>query len=285
MRSVRVGEIGIPVHLDQLVELTNLKRKWLGQKPLPIDVTQDSLKISFNSEEYREDLINLSFLGHLQYDILIPYPSTAWMKSVIPDNFCTEVHSVNYYQKINGDCELTHAIEDLFRIVKPEGKAVISVPNFDYIVRMINEIRDDVSRLKWEHFLYSRNVDEKGLFYNQSLCNFSRLSNRARYAGFRTIVEDGTYGIQHAKYLNMMPENFDLPGVNEEARENFQKMLADTSIRRKKCIVPDCPAKAGQQEFRRVQSVYCRRHYRKAKDKLEEMQQKALRLVVVLKKE
>lgn len=285
MKSLRVGELGIPVNLEQMIELVNLKRKWQKQNPLPEDITQDNLKIAFNSEEYTESLINISFLGHLQYDILMPYPSTAWMKSVFPDGIFAEVHSVNYYQKINGDCELTHAMEDLYRIVKPGGKAIISVPNFDFILKKINEIQDDVARLKWEHFLFSRNVDEKGLFYNQSLCNVRRISNRARYAGFRAIEEDTSYGEQHTKYLDMIPEDFNLAGIDAKAREEFQKMLVDTAIRRKKCIISECTAKAGQQELRRVQSVYCRRHYRKAKIKLEEMQQKALRLVVILKKE
>ena len=285
MKVTRIGEIVIPVDFDRLVEMTNEKRRWRGQPLLPPEITQDNLKISFNSEEYREDLINMSFLGHLQYDILIPYPSTAWMKSVFPDAIFTEVHSVNYYQKINGDCELTHAVEDLFRIVKPGGTAYIGVPNFDLILRMISEIQDDTGRLKWEHFLFSRNVDEKGLFYNQSICNVKRIRSRGYYAGFRTVGEDTSYGEQFTKYISMTPEEINLPGVDEEARKKFAEMLNDTSIRRKKCIVPSCEAKAGQQELRRVQSVYCRRHYRKAKSKLEEFQQKALRLVVTLKKE
>jgi hypothetical protein len=112
-----------------------------------------------------------------------------------------------------------------------------------------------------------------------------RISNRARFAGFRTVEEDTSYGEQFAKYLNMTPEDFDLPGVNQHEREEFQKRLTDSSIRRKRCVAPGCDAKAGQQELRRVQSIYCRRHYRKAKAKLEEFQQKALRLVVILKKE
>jgi len=285
MKSVRVGEIVIPVNLDQMIELTNEKRKWRGQSPLPPSITKNNLKISFNSEEYKEELINVSFLGHLQHDVLIPYPSTAWMRSVFPDQFLTEVHSINYYQKINGDCELTHAIEDLFRIIKQKGTAYIGVPNFELILKMITDTSDDTTRLKWEHFLFSRNVDEKGLFYNQSICSLKRIRNRACYVGFKTAEEDKMCGAHFAEYLNMIPEQFNLPGVNEETREMFNKILNDKNIRRKKCIVPGCLAKAGQQELMRIQSVYCRRHYRKAKVKLEECQQKALRLVIVLKKE
>jgi len=285
MKVTRIGEVVIPVDLNCMVEMTNERRKWRGQPLLPEDITQDNLKINFNSEEFEDNLINVAFLAHLPYDILVPYPCTAWMQSIFPDGTFAEVHSINYYQKINGDCELTHAMEDLFRILKPNGVAYIGVPNFEFVLRMINEIQDDTSRLKWEHYLYSRNVDEKGLFYNQSLCGLKRIRNRARFAGFRAVDEDNAYGQQFTKYLNMIPEDFDLPGVDQHEREEFQKRLADTSIRRKRCVVPGCDAKAGQQELRRVQSVYCRRHYRKAKAKLEELQQKALRLVVILKKE
>jgi hypothetical protein len=82
----------------------------------------------------------------------------------------------------------------------------------------------------------------------------------------------------------MEPDMFDLPGVTEETRKEFWKMIADDSVRRKTCIIPRCNAKAGQVEFRRQRSVYCRRHYRKAKDKLAEAQEKALRIMVVCTK-
>jgi len=280
--SVRIGEITIPVGIGNAIELTNLKRKWRGQPLLPEDNTQDNLKISFNSEDYREDLVNITFLAHLQYDILIPYPCTAWMQGVIPDKSIDELHSVNYFQKINGDCELTHAMEDLYRIMKVGGTAYVSVPNIQVILRKIIDTVDENARLKWEHFLYSRNVDEKGLFYNQSACDARRIRSRAYHAGFRGVTEDTAQGDDVIKYLDMQPEQFNLPGVTEEVRA---KRLTDKEDRRKMCTVPGCPAKSGQQEFQRTPSVYCRRHFRKAKAKLIEMQERALRLTVVLKKE
>lgn len=285
MKVVRIGEILIPVSTDRLVELVNEKRRLRGQPLLPASITQDNLKISFNSAEYHEDLINIAFLGHLQHDILIPYPSNAWMGSILPSDTFVEVHSINYYQMINGDCELTHAIEDLYRILKLDGTAYIGVPNLDLILNKIIETKAETERLKWEHFLFSRNVDERGLFYNQSICNFARLRSRARFAGFRTVTEDKGYGEENIKYLAMKPEEFDLPGVDDGARTAFRVMAKDTSVRRKKCIVPRCKAKAGQQEFARIPSVYCRRHYRKAKTKLVEAQERALRIMVILKKE
>ena len=42
--------------------------------------------------------------------------------------------------------------------------------------------------------------------------------------------------------------------------------------------------KMNQQEFKRQQSIYCRRHFRKAKQKLSEAQERALRTVVILEK-
>jgi len=285
MRNPRIGEITIPIVFDQLVELVNEKRRLRKEPLLPEDMTQDNLRINFNSEEYNTDLINMAFLGHLQYDVLIPYPGNAWMQSVLPSDAFTEVYSTNYFQKINGDCELTHAMEDLYRIVKPGGTAYIVVPNCDLILQKLVGIKEDTGRLKWEHFLFSRNVDEKGLFYNQSLCSARRLKNRARFAGFQEAAEDKEYGESNIKYLDMVPEEYNLPGVNEKARKQFRSMISDSSIRRKKCIVPRCQAKAGQQEFRRMQSIYCRRHYRKAKAKLTEAQERALRIMVILKKE
>ena len=50
-------------------------------------------------------------------------------------------------------------------------------------------------------------------------------------------------------------------------------MYTDDTVRRKKCVVGRCSAKAGQQEFQRTPSVYCRRHFRKAKHKLAEAQE------------
>ena len=282
--AIRIGDLSIPVYSDNLIELVNQKRQWLRQPPLPPDMTQDSLKISFNSIDFDPNLINITFLGHLERDILIPYPSNAWMGSVLPAATFAEVHSVNYYQQINGDCELTHAMEDLARIVKVGGKAVISVPNFRIILGKIVETTSDSQRLKWEHFLFSRNVDERGLYFNQSVCDINRLRSRASYAGFRKVVEDTTYGVEYEKYLTMEADSFDLPGVTPETREEHKKMLEDPKVRRKKCIVPRCDSKAGQKELQRAPSVYCRRHYRKAKAKLAEAQERALRLVVVLEK-
>ncbi len=285
MKPVKLGEITIPVNFDNAIDLVNLQRKIRRQLLLPEDMTKDNMRISFNSEKYREDLINISFLEHLKYDILIPYPSNAWMGSILPDGVFTEIHSINYYQKINGDCELTHAIEDLHRILKHNGTVHIGVPNFKLILEKIVEMPSEVTRLQWEHFLFSRNVDERGLFYNQSICDVKRIVSRARHAGFRDIQEDLLYGKENEKYIEMHPENFDLPGVNEQARIDFNIMLKDSKIRRKKCIMTRCTSKAGQQEYKRQQSVYCRRHYRKAKQKLQEMQECALRSMVVLKKE
>lgn len=282
---VRVGELGVPVIFDRLVEMAKIKRQLRNQEKLPEEITQDNLKVTWNSEEFRNDLVNIAFLSHLQYDVLIPYPGNAWLGSIFPDKVFTEIHSVNYYQKINGDCELTHALEDLYRILKPGGKAFISIPNFDLILDKILNAESDIHRLKWEHFLFSRNVDEKGLFYNQSICSYMRLYGRAWHAGFRSIEEDKCYGGENEKYLQMEPDSFDLPGVDNEARDGFRSMLVDPTVRRKKCIVPRCVSKAGQQEFKREQSVYCRRHYRKAKIRLQEMQEKALRIMVILKKE
>ena len=284
MQQVKIGDFSIPVTSGNIVEMTNEMRRLKGRKPLPEDMTKDNLKISWNSEEYKDEVINIAFLGHLQYDILVPYPQTAWMGSILPDNFCTEIHTVNYYQKINGDCELTHAIEDLYRTLKPGGKAFISVPNFDLILDNIRQSADEVASLKWEHFLFSRNVDEKGLFYNQSICNYKRLSNRLRYAKFRDVILDNAYGQDCVRYLSMEPDAFDLPGVNAEVRAEFWKMIADDNIRRKKCIMDKCEAKSGQKEFKRERSVYCRRHYRKAKLKLAEAQEKALRIMVIATK-
>lgn len=285
MRAGRIGDLSIPVTKDRLVELVNEKRRLRGAPLLPESNTQDNLKISFNSVDYRDDLINIVFLEHLVHDVLIPYPSNAWMGSVLPDEAFTEVHSVNYYQMINGDCELTHAIEDLYRILKPGGAAYVGVPNLDLILQRIVETKSESERLKWEHFLFSRNVDERGLFYNQSICNLNRLRNRARFAGFREIIEDKEYGEESVKFLTMKPEEYDLPTVDEEARLKHKEMMKDDSVRRKSCIVARCKAKAGQQEFARVPSVYCRRHYRKAKTKLTEAQERALRIMVILKKE
>ncbi len=285
MKPVKLGEITIPVSSDNIVELVNYERKLRGQKLLPEEITQDNLKISFNSEEYREDLINISFLGHLRYDILIPYPSNAWMESALPEDTFTEVHCAGYYQKINGDCELTHAIEDLQRILKPNGIAYVGVPNFKLILNELANSRSEAQRLRWEHFLFSRNVDEKGLFYNQSICDATRIMSRARFAGFKSAEEDADYGTELEKYLTMTPENFNLQGVNKEVRQKFKEMLRDDDIRRKKCIIARCSSKAGQQEFKRVQSIYCRRHFRKAKGKLKAAQERALRVLIVLKKE
>lgn len=285
MRAGRIGDLSIPVTIERLVELVNEKRRLRRAPLLPKEITQDNLKISLNSADYRDDLINIAFLEHLQHDILIPYPSNAWMGSVLPDNAFTEVHSINYYQQINGDCELTHAIEDLYRILKPDGVAYIGVPNFDFILGKIMSTSSESERLRWEHFLFSRNVDERGLFYNQSICNFARLRNRAHFAGFKGAEEDKGYGEDNIKYLDMKPEEFDLSGVDEEAREKHKAIVENDGIRRKPCIVKRCKAKAGQQEFARVPSVYCRRHYRKAKTKLIEAQERALRTVVILKKE
>jgi hypothetical protein len=281
----RIGDLIIPVAFDRMVELTNEKRRLRGYSLLPQEITQDNLKITWNSEEFRDDFINVGFLGHLQHDILVPYPGNAWMGSIFPEQVFTEIHSINYYQKINGDCELTHAMEDLYRILKSNGTAHISVPNFNLILNKIVQTNVDTERLKWEHFLFSRNVDEKGLYYNQSLCTHQRLYSRAIYAGFKSISKDEFDDKDIEKCLNMKPDQFDLPGVNEEARKNFQLALMDSAVRRKKCIVPRCISKAGQQEHKREQSVYCRRHYRKAKAKLIETQEKILRTTIILKKE
>jgi hypothetical protein len=285
MRAGRIGSLSIPVTIDRLVELVNEKRRLRGASLLPESNTQDNLKISFNSTDYREDLINIVFLEHLPHDVLIPYPSNAWMGSVLPDNRFTEVHSVNYFQMINGDCELTHAMEDLYRIIKPGGTAHIGVPNFDFILDKIVTATSEAERLRWEHFLFSRNVDERGLFYNQSICNFIRIRNRARFAGFNNVIEDKEYGEENIRYIDMRPEEFDLPTVDESVREKYEEIRKDDSIRRKPCIVRRCKAKAGQQEFARIPSVYCRRHYRKAKTKLAEAQERALCTMVILKKE
>lgn len=282
MRDNRIGDISIPIRFKQIVESVNLRRQLREQPLLPEDMTEDNLRITFNSEEYRPEMINISFLGHLQYDILIPYPSNAWMGSILPDEAFEEVHSVNYYQKINGDCELTHAIEDLYRVLKPGGKAVIAVPNFKYILEKIIETRSEQGRLQWEHFLFSRNVDERGLFYNQSITDFSRLRNRGLFAGFTKVEEDQGYGEEVEKYLTMIPEEFNLPGVTSEVRRKFQR--AKRIGRRTKCIIARCSSKAGQQEFKRAPSIYCRRHYRKAKTKLAQMQERALRIAVILTK-
>jgi len=281
----RIGDLIIPVPFDRMVELTNEKRRLRGHVLLPQEITQDNLKITWNSEEFCDNLINVSFLGHLQYDILIPYPGNAWMGSILPDQVFTEVRSINYYQKINGDCELTHAMEDLHRILKLGGTAYISVPNFELILAKIMSIRDDKERLKWEHFLFSRNVDEKGLYYNQSICGNARLLNRAVHTGFKIISKDEFDSKDIEKCLDMRPDQFDLPGVDNEARKHFQASLVDSAVRRKKCIVPRCVSKAGQQEYKREQSIYCRRHYRKAKAKLIETQEKILRTTIILKKE
>ena len=285
MKPIKIGEITIPVNFDNIIERTNIQRQIRKQPELPPSNTQDDVKIGFNTEEYRQDLVNVGFLEHLRHDILIPYPDNAWMESVLPDNSFTEVHSINYYQQINGDCELTHAMEDLYRILKPGGTAYIGIPNFDVILDKIQNAASEHLRLHWEHFIFSRNVDERGLFYNQSICDVQRITNRARHVGFRDIQEALSYGKDLAKYLTMKPDRFDLPGVDKEVRAEFNRTLKDKSIRRKKCIISRCVSKAGQQEFARKQSVYCRRHYRKAKRKLEEMQERALRAMVVLKKE
>ena len=110
MRAGRIGDLSIPVTAERLVELVNEKRRLRGASLLPKRNKQGNMKISFNSVDFREDLINITFLEHLQHDVLIPYPSNAWMGSVLPESAFAEVHSVNYYQMINGDCELTHAM-------------------------------------------------------------------------------------------------------------------------------------------------------------------------------
>lgn len=284
MKNVKVGEFVVPVTSLNFLEDVQRMRELKQRKPLPKDMSMDNLKISFNSEEYTDSLINVAFLEHLDHDILIPYPSNAWMGSVLPDEFCVEVHSINYCQKINGDCELTHALEDLHRILKPGGKAYIGVPNFKLILEKIVNANSEVESLKWEHFLFSRNVDERGLFYNQSICDAKRLKSRAYFAGFEEAEEDKKYGVESTMYLTMIPEQLDLPGVSDKAREKFWRMYNDDTIRRKKCIIRRCTAKAGQQEFKRQPSIYCRRHFRKAKQKLTEAQERALRTLVVLKK-
>lgn len=284
MKNVKVGEFMVPVTSLNFLEDVQRMRRIKHRKPLPKNMTMDTLKIAFNSEEYVDSLINIVFLEHLDHDILMPYPSNAWMGSVIPDEFCIEVHSINYFQKINGDCELTHALEDLYRILKPGGTAYIGVPNFKLILEKIVGASSEVESLKWEHFLFSRNVDERGLFYNQSICDARRIKSRAYFAGFEKAEEDEEYGTESTKYLTMTPEDFDLPGVDEKVRAEFWEMHRDDAVRRKKCIVGRCTAKAGQQEFKRQPSVYCRRHFRKAKQKLTEAQERALRTLVVLKK-
>lgn len=284
MQNQKVGEFTVPITSEHFLETVREMRRLKGRTALPEDMTMDNLKISFNSEEYRDDLVAISFLEHLEYDVLMPYPSNAWMGSVIPDNFCQEVHSINYYQKINGDCELTHALEDLHRIIKPGGKAYIGLPNFRLILENIMNAKSETESLKWEHFLFSRNVDERGLFYNQSICDVKRIRSRAFFAGFKELQEDKEYGEEGRKYLAMKPEDFNLPGVDQEARDKFWEVHKDDAVRRKKCIVGRCKAKAGQQEFSRTPSVYCRRHFRKAKQKLAEAQERALRTMVVLTK-
>ena len=111
------------------------------------------------------------------------------------------------------------------------------------------------------------------------------MRNRARHAGFKSVKEDRNYGEANVKFLTMTPEEFDLPGVDKKVRQRFNRMLRNDKIRRKGCIMSRCNAKAGQQEFKRKQSVYCRRHYRKAKEKLAGAQERALRIMVILKKE
>jgi len=284
MKKIKIGDFTTAVTSENFLEYAHEMRRLRGRKPLPEDMTTDNLKISFNSEEYIDDTVNLAFLGHLDHDILIPYPSNAWMGSVLPDEFCQEIHCVNYFQKINGDCELTHALEDMYRILKPGGVVYIGVPNFKLILSKIVNANSEVESLKWEHFLFSRNVDERGLFYNQSICDFRRIRGRASFAGFSSATEDENYGGESEKFLTMDPDDFDLPGISKKTRKAFWKMHADDSIRRKKCIVGRCNAKAGQVEFKRQPSIYCRRHYRKAKQKLLEAQERALRIMVILKK-
>ena len=257
MKNIKVGEFMVPVTSVNFLEDVQRMRELKQRKPLPKDMTMDNLRIGFNSEEYVDDIINIAFLEHLDHDILMPYPGNAWMGSVLPDDFCIEVHSINYFQKINGDCELTHALEDLYRIIKPGGKAYIGVPNFKLILDKIVNANSEVESLKWEHFLFSRNVDERGLFYNQSICDEKRLRSRAYFAGFSKVKEDSNYGKESTKFLTMTPEDFDLPGIDEEARKEFWEMHGDDAVRRKKCIIGRCMAKAGQQEFKRQPSVYC----------------------------
>jgi SAM-dependent methyltransferase len=259
---------GIAITDKNWSEVINFSRKI---KNIPNIPDNRGINLNLGSDTFKIDCINISFFDGIEYDLKLEFDFKRFLLPFKNESI-NSISSINFLQKIQSDCILTHFFQSIYNLLIPGGFAYIVVPNFHRIVNNIVNCSNEVERIDLEKLLFSES-DSTGIFYSQNFIDILRIKNRAKYAGFKDIIElnksknTDKIKLYTVNTVDLYPEQLDL------------KKKAD-AISKGMCALRylGCKQQACLNEYHNSKLIYCEHHSNKAKRLVKELNSEQVEL-------
>ena len=225
------ASVGAANTFQSLQKIVNAARKFRGLQLIPMD---DCIRISYYSNCFMPLCINIGNAEKTSCDLHLPEPDFSQEQLGLPPRSVDEFHCYGYIQKL-GNEQFPAMAKEVYRVLKMRRFFVGNVNTFDG------------ARLR---FMKATEIDDPVL---AAQCFDGCLSERRvreilTQAGFEVVRMD--------RHGPVTPDDIRLPGVG--------KVMFDSKRFPNICAVGRCSGENFTPKGWTAQSIYCRKHYRRA---------------------